>query len=212
MFFMEAIFTVVFGIHKKTFHTINVIYYPINLIYLYNTVVMIRPWILAMDLDGTVWDHLNISGVEPPYTRVNASSIKNRDNVVITLFNEAITFIKWARSNGAIITTLSWNRRDYVEEALETFGISELFDYNSTDHTPDKDQRLLKLIKTLNGNGVHIPVDRVVYVDDRDIHMEEIKKNVGSIVFINIWKSAKNYRDAMAIVKEKILEPDITSL
>jgi magnesium-dependent phosphatase-1 len=174
--------------------------------------MMIRPWILAMDLDGTVWDHLNISGVEPPYTRINATSIKNRDNVTVTLFNDAVKFIKWARENGAITTTLSWNRKDYVDEALETFGIADLFDYSSTDHTPDKDQRLLKLINTLDGIGIYIPVDRVVYIDDRDIHMDAIKKNVGSIVFINIWKSTKNYRDACKIVRERILEEDIESM
>lgn len=174
--------------------------------------MMIRPWILAMDLDGTVWDHLNISGVEPPYTRINATSIKNRDNITVTLFEDAVKFIKWARDNGAITTTLSWNRRDYVDEALETFGIAGLFDYSSTDHTPDKDQRLLKLINILDEIGIYIPVDRVVYVDDRDIHMDAIKKNVGDIVFINIWKSTKNYGDASKIVKERILADGTVSV
>jgi magnesium-dependent phosphatase-1 len=134
---------------------------------------MIRPWILAMDLDGTIWDHLNISGVNPPYKRLDSKRIGNADNVTITLFQEAVDFIKWARENGAITTTLSWNRKDYAQEALETFGICNLFDYNSTDHTPDKDQRLLKLINLLNEQGMEIPAQRVVYIDDRDLHMEE---------------------------------------
>ncbi|ARD85584.1 magnesium-dependent phosphatase-1 [Ferroplasma acidiphilum] len=167
---------------------------------------MIRPWILAMDLDGTVWDHLNISGVNPPYTRLDSNSIGNQDNVTVTLFPEALDFIRWARENGAITTTLSWNRKDYAQEALETFGICNLFDYNSTDQTPDKDQRLLKLISLLKKEGVEIPVQRVVYVDDRDLHMEAIRKNIGDIVFINIWKTTKTYHDAMEIVKMKILK------
>jgi magnesium-dependent phosphatase-1 len=167
---------------------------------------MTRPWILAMDLDGTVWDHLNISGVNPPYKRLDPKRIGNADNVTITLFQEAVDFIKWARENGAITTTLSWNRKDYAQEALETFGICNLFDYNSTDHTPDKDQRLLRLINLLNEQGIDIPVQRVVYVDDRDLHMEAINKNIGNIVFINIWKTTKNYTEAMEIVKKKILE------
>lgn len=167
---------------------------------------MIRPWILAMDLDGTVWDHLNVSEVNPPYKHLDLNRIGNADNVTITLFPEVVNFIKWARENGAITTTLSWNRKDYAQEALETFGICNLFDYNSTDHTPDKDQRLLKLINLLNEQGIEIPVQRVVYVDDRDLHMEAINKNIGNIVFINIWKTTKNYAEAMEIVKKKILE------
>ncbi|EQB73289.1 MAG: hypothetical protein AMDU4_FER2C00084G0021 [Ferroplasma sp. Type II] len=167
---------------------------------------MIRPWILAMDLDGTVWDHLNISGVNPPYTRLDPMRIRNSDNVTVTIFPEAIDFIKWARENGAITTTLSWNRKDYAQEALETFGICSLFDYNSTDHTPDKDQRLLNLMLMLKEQGIEIPAQRVVYVDDRDLHMDAIRHNIGNIVFINIWKTIKSYREAMQVVKIKILE------
>jgi len=159
-----------------------------------------------MDLDGTLWDHLNISGVNPPYMRIDELSIRNNDNIIITVYKSALDFMKWAKSNGAIITSLSWNRTDYVNEALAKLGIIELFDYNSTDYTPDKDKRLLKLIEELKMSGIDIKPEMIVYVDDRDIHMENIKKNIGNIVFINIWKDIKNYDDAKKIVEEKILK------
>ncbi len=167
---------------------------------------MVKNWILAMDLDGTVWDHLNISGVNPPYIRIDDIRIKNNDNVIITLYKSALDFMKWARSNGAIITSLSWNRTDYVNEALLKFGIMELFDYNSTDYTPDKDKRLLKLIEDLKISGINITPDRIVYVDDRDIHMESIRKNIGDIIFINIWKDIKDYEGAKKIIENRILK------
>ena len=171
-------------------------------------VLMTKNWILAMDLDGTLWNHLNISGVSPPYMRVDDASIKNNDNVIITLYKSALDFMKWAKSNGAIITSLSWNRTDYVNEALSKFGITELFDYHSTDYTPDKDQRLLKLIEKLKLSGIDITPDRIVYVDDRDIHMEAIRKNIGDIIFINIWKDIKNYDEAKKIVEDNILKTE----
>ena len=46
---------------------------------------------------------------------------------------------------------------------------------NSTDHTPDKDQRLLNLMIMLKEQGIEIPAQRVVYVDDRDLHMDAIR-------------------------------------
>ncbi len=164
----------------------------------------VKPWLLAMDLDGTVWDNLNISGIMPPYERINDEKIRGEDTIV-TLYKEAVNFILWCRENGAIITSLSWNKKLHAKEALEKFGISDLFDYNSTDHTPDKDQRLLQLLNNLSEKGIFIDVNRIVYIDDRDLHMESIRKNVGDIIFINIWKTTKDYDEAKKIIMHKIL-------
>ncbi len=169
----------------------------------------IKPWLLAMDLDGTVWDNLNISGIMPPYEKINDDKIRG-EKTIVTLYREAVNFIQWSKENGAIITSLSWNKKLHASEALEKFGISDLFDYNSTDVTPDKDQRLLRLLNSLSEKGIHIDVNRIVYIDDRDLHMDNIRKNIGDIIFINIWKTTKDYDEAKKIIMDRVLtEPEI---
>ncbi|MEM3799696.1 MAG: magnesium-dependent phosphatase-1 [Thermoprotei archaeon] len=164
-----------------------------------------RPWLLAMDLDGALWDHLDISSVDPPYTPIGPGRIMGRDGTIVTLFPEAVEFIVWCRSNGAITCTLSWNHTHYAMEALEKLGIIYLFDYHETEFSPAKDQRLLHLLETLRRNHIVIPPERVVYVDDRDIHIEDIRRNVGNILFIHIWKDVKNYTVARSIIKKSVL-------
>lgn len=165
-----------------------------------------EPWLLMMDLDGTVWDHLDISSVKPPYHSAGPGKIENVDGTVISVFPEALDFIRWCRFRGAITCTLSWNYRDYVMEAIEKLGIMELFDYHETEFSPAKDQRILHLVNTLREKGIVIPPHRIVYVDDRDIHIDDIRRNVGSIVFLHIWKDVRNYGEAREIIREKIIQ------
>ncbi len=165
----------------------------------------VAPWLLMMDLDGALWDHLDISTVSPPYHRLGSGKIGDNNGTVITVFPEALEFIRWCRENGAITSTLSWNYKEYAMEALEKLGIMDLFDYHETEFSPAKDQRLLQLLAELRAKGLAIPPERVAYVDDRDIHMDDIRRNVGNIVFLHIWKEVRNYQEARNIIRARII-------
>ncbi|MEM0117382.1 MAG: magnesium-dependent phosphatase-1 [Conexivisphaerales archaeon] len=162
-------------------------------------------WLLAIDLDGTVWDHLDISLVDPPYRKVEEGTLVNNQGIRVRLNASAVEFIKWAKQNGAIVASLSWNKPANVFEALRKLGIAELFDHHATDYTAEKDRRLLELLEKLKSEKLNIPADRVVYVDDRDIHVDDIRKNVGDVFFIHIWKGVKDFSEAKRLIQEKLL-------
>jgi predicted phosphatase len=65
---------------------------------------------------------------------------------------------------------------------------------------------LFDLLAKLRSGGIIVPPERVVYVDDRDIHIESIRKKVGDVVWVHIWKEVPDYNAAKRIVREKILE------
>ncbi|MDP8011919.1 MAG: magnesium-dependent phosphatase-1 [Thermoplasmata archaeon] len=161
-------------------------------------------WLLAMDLDGTVWDHLDITSAPLPYKKIDNSTIESADGTRIKIFNDAIEFIKWSKNNGAIVTSLSWNVPENAFEALKIFNIIDLFDYHLIEYHPDKYKLLLRLLSELKEKNIEI--NKIVYVDDRDIHVENIKKFIGNVTFIHIWKEVKNYDEAKKIVQEKILK------
>jgi len=164
-----------------------------------------KVWLLAIDLDGTIWDHLDISLVYPPYKKEGDGVLTNDKGEKVRLNKEAVEFIKWAKQNGAIVASLSWNKPDHVFKALDTFGISDLFDYHATEYTDEKDRRLLELLRRLSTNGIKIPICNVVYVDDRDIHIEDIRKNVGDVLFIHIWNKISDFSEARKVIKDKLL-------
>jgi len=107
--------------------------------------------------------------------------------------------------NGAIVTSLSWNIPENAVEALKTLGIYGIFDYHLIEYHPDKYKMLMKLLNELEIKGIKISAENIVYVDDRDIHINDIKKNIGNVLFIHMWKDAKSYEDAKKIIMEKII-------
>jgi magnesium-dependent phosphatase-1 len=164
-----------------------------------------RPWLLATDIDGTLWDTLDISLVAPPYFPDGKGRLRSADGTIVRLIPEAIEFVKWCRRNGAKVTSLSWNIPERVFPAIQVLGISDLFDFHATEYTDAKHERLFDLLDKLRRDGIIIPPQRVVYVDDRDIHIDSIRKKVGDVVWIHIWKEIPDYNAAKRIVKKKIL-------
>jgi len=165
----------------------------------------LKRWLLAMDLDGVLWDNLDISSVPRPYFKVADGVIENREGIRITLNNEAVNFVKWARENGAIVATMSWNIQENALEALEKLDALDLFDYQGIEYNPRKYERLLNIISILKGKGISIEPNDVVYVDDRNIHIDEMRKYVGNILFIHIWKEVKDFDEARNIVISRIM-------
>lgn len=163
------------------------------------------PWLLAMDLDGTLWDHLDISTVPPPYFADGKGRLRSADGTTIQLFPDAIDFIRWCKRSGAKVTSLSWNKPEYVLQALKALKVAELFDFHATEFTEEKHEMLLGLLRKLGRSGVVIPPHRVVYVDDRDIHIRDIRRRVGDVVFIHIWGEVSDYDAARRVVRKEEL-------
>ena len=161
---------------------------------------------LATDIDGTLWDTLDISLVAPPYFPDGKGRLRSADGTIVRLITEAIDFVTWCRRNGAKVTSLSWNIPERVFPAIEVLGISNLFDFHATEYTEAKHERLFDLLGKLRRRGIIIPPQRVVYVDDRDIHIESIRKKVGDVVWIHIWNEVPDYKAAKRIVRKRILQ------
>jgi magnesium-dependent phosphatase-1 len=161
-------------------------------------------FLLLMDLDGTMWDHKNVSDLEPPFKRVSETRVIDSRGIVVNLFTETVKILIWARSSGAIISSLSWNIPEKALAVLEAFGIRDLFHYNMIENHPNKDVMISKLLETLRSNGVSIPLCRIVYIDDRTIHLDNIYRSIGRIVFLQAWRDFTNHREAIERIEGEL--------
>ncbi len=162
------------------------------------------PWLLFFDLDGTLWDHLDVSSTRPPFMRISDNSISDSEGEVLTLNAGATDFITWARSSGGIVSTCSWNKPDYARAALKAFDLDSSFDYHRISTDPGKNLLMLDLIRELESRGQIITRDRIFYMDDRDIHMEDVRESLPELTFLHIWKDVRDFDAAKSIISAKL--------
>jgi magnesium-dependent phosphatase-1 len=151
-----------------------------------------EPWVLFLDLDGTLWDHLNISSLKPPFRRVSEDSIVDSQGVPVRLYRDVVEVARWARRSGGFVVALSWNIPEVAVEALKAFNILDLFNYLGIEDHPDKGLVASKILRDLESRGYKVKPCRVVYVDDREIHVRGMRGRVGDITFIRAWVDFRN--------------------
>lgn len=163
-------------------------------------------FLLLMDLDGTMWDHKNVTDLIPPFRRVSGTRVVDSRGVEVNLYPEALKIVLWARDSGAFVSSLSWNDPGKALGVLEAFGIRDLFHHHMIENHPNKDAMISRLLLTLRGRGLEFPLCRIVYIDDRTIHLDSIYRNIGRIVFLQAWRDFKTHREAIEAIEKRLGE------
>lgn len=161
-------------------------------------------WIVFFDLDGTLWDHLDISKTNPPFTKTSDVEIKDSKGACITLIPGAVDFVKWVKANGGIISTCSWNIYSIAMSALDTFSLTSLFDFQKISMDSRKYLSIQKLIEQISNDGKEVRQDMLFYLDDRDIHIKDIKEKFPDITFFHMWKEIMSFEDVKKAISEKL--------
>lgn len=164
-----------------------------------------KKWLLLVDLDGTLWDHPDISQVVPPFKKLDPHTIMDSNNTVVQLHKDTLEIVRWAKNNNAITSTLSWNHPDIAVQVLRVFGVHKLFDYLMIEPHPNKDEMIKKLLDTIRKKQkITFNTNEIVYIDDRTIHLEQIRKNIGNIIFLQRNKDYRSPEEAIKIIREKL--------
>lgn len=151
---------------------------------------------LFIDLDGTVWDHHDISSLEPPYRLIDRDLAEDQHGVRVRLMPEIRTLLAEAKKLGIVIAALSWNVPERAIEALKSFNIIDYFDKLYIEPHPHKGVVMARGLEELG-----IAPSQALYVDDRDIHIDEIRRLVGDVLFVQFGKDVRDHLELLRIVK-----------
>jgi magnesium-dependent phosphatase-1 len=165
---------------------------------------MKHSWIVFFDLDGTLWDHLDITSTNPPFTKTSDTTISDSRGVHINLMPGAVEFLKWVRDNGGIVSSCSWNEFDKAFDAIKTFGVEQLFDFQKISTSPKKYLLMEEVLNELQNKGNSIRTDLLFYIDDRDIHIGDVLKRFPKLTFLQIQKNGITFEVIKRIIAERL--------
>ncbi len=161
-------------------------------------------WLLFLDLDGTLWDHMDISSLVLPFHGNAGHSISDARGEAISLKPGALDFLRWVRSNGGILTSCSWNEPEFAMAALDAFGLTKEFDHHRISVSPRKDLAMLDLMDELSMKKISFSRDLIFYLDDREIHMESVRKSLPKLEFLHMGNKVRNFEEAEKVISGKL--------
>lgn len=160
-----------------------------------------RVRILALDLDGVVWDTLDISALNPPFKKLDDYTIVDSQGVKVNLREGVRELVAFCKEMGFKVVTLSWNVREVAEEALKLFGIYELFDAHLIEFHPNKHLMLKDYLSKLSKEiSDEVYVELLIYVDDRDVHVFDVVKEFPNVVFIQYGRDVKSFKELTDVI------------
>jgi len=83
--------------------------------------------LVILDLDLTLWDHRNVTGLARPFRRISDEAVEDERGVRVSLYPGVRRLLDSLRTRGLIIACASWNDPQPVEEIffLEEAGTGE---------------------------------------------------------------------------------------
>ncbi len=161
--------------------------------------------LVALDLDGTLWDCEDVSLLTPPFRRVREGVIVDSKGREVRVREGVEDFLKWCVAKGLILVTLSWNDPRKALEALRALGLLKYFRYHAIEYHPRKYEMLLKLLRRLRDEGINVGPEEVVYVDDRGIHVDDIIKHIGPVKFLHFGIDVRDFHELRKVLEELLI-------
>jgi len=142
--------------------------------------------LVVFDADKTLWSHPNASSLTLPFKLVNENVISDANGETFHLFDGTREMLGKLQKRKIIITVASWNKPEPVNDALRLFGIDKFFKIVKAEFHPNKHLMIEDTLLELSEEGIKLEPDEILYVDDRTIHLEQVRSRIGAIHFIQM--------------------------
>ncbi len=158
-------------------------------------VYVLKVKLVVLDLDGTLWDHMDASSLLEPLETIDHNTVVDSKGEVLRLYPDARWFLEKLWELGLPVAIASWNHPDITVKILELLGVKKYFSYLGIEPHPHKYKVLLKIMDWYKHKYGYIHPGEILYVDDRRIHLEEIHERIGQVMFIQMWKYLPGFRE-----------------
>ena len=142
--------------------------------------------VVIFDLDGTIWNHGDISALSPPFKKVSDDIIEDSRGNLVKLYPYVKETLSELKSMDLVLAIASWNKEEIALSTLKAFNLINFFDYYCIEYHSRKEKMIKKLLNRINRERTRVYPIQIIYIDDRDIHLSNIIREVGEIYFIHM--------------------------
>lgn len=161
-----------------------------------------KPKVVFLDLDGTIWSSHDISAQTPPFKPLGGEEIVDYEGNIVKLKPGVREFLIWARKADIKVYSLSWNIPEIAYNALKAFGIYGMFKGHCIEYHPYKGRMMKNAVEKFKLN---VKPCQIVYVDDRRIHLDNVRKEVGDVVFIQMNVDIKDFYELRSVLENMLV-------
>ena len=157
--------------------------------------------LIIFDADKTLWDHPDISLTNLPFQRIDEDTLVDKIGSEVHLYRWVREMLQRLKEQGIIISLASWNTPESCLEALQKLDLVRYFRHPKVEPHPEKHRMIKELLEDLRGEGVKIEPSEILYVDDKSRHLDDVRKQVGEIRFLQMWVDVKDHTEILEYVR-----------
>lgn len=158
--------------------------------------------LVILDADMTLWNHPDISSLTLPFKKLDKNSLIDARGKVLRLFDGIRDLLKGLKERNLIISLVTWNKPEHVDEAIRVLEIDKFFRFIEIKFAPNKHLLVARILARLSEKGVQLKPHEILYVDDQTRHLNDIYEKVGRIIFLQMWKDVKEPYEILTYIDE----------
>ncbi len=156
--------------------------------------------LIILDCDRTLWDHHNVSELTLPFSRVDEQTVQDAGGVQVRLRSGARELLAGLRTRGVLVSIASMNHPEPVLAIFDLLDLTRFFIRPKVEAHPHKDRTIGATLRELAAEGVVLQPHEVVFVDDKPMHLAQVREALGPIRTLLAGVDITDLRDVLAHV------------
>jgi magnesium-dependent phosphatase-1 len=154
--------------------------------------------LVILDCDLTLWDHRNVSELSLPFVRVDDQTVQDAQGVQVRLRPGARELLAGLRDGGVLASVATWNHPEPVFAIFDLLELAKFFVLPKVESHPHKDRTIGAMLQELARDGVALRPDEVIFVDDKPMHLTQVRQALGPIQTLQVGVDVTDLRDVLA--------------
>lgn len=104
------------------------------------------------------------------------------------------------RARGVLVSVATWNHPEPVFAIFDLLGLTSFFVRPKVEAHPHKDRTIGATLQELAGDGVALQPHEVIFVDDKPMHLAQVRQALGPIQTLQAGVDVTDLRDVLTFI------------